>query len=384
MITVTNWKSYWPACRCGPVKTNTNAIEERYITSPHDLLENAIKRRLCRPKNTMASGSKPSHGAQALAIGTRQDVSRFLQVWLLRLLVFLPGVRNAFLALVERYLVTRRVNSTRALPLRAHPPPSLAPLPPPPVFTPFVATAYHPSSCEDFVSIPSVSSKSIGDSSASSSFYYDLSDAESTDSSVSEDLRALYAMSSVPRFRFGGPSHRPLDPIFYAAEHRIITPRATPPPSPASELDNFISSAPSTAPSSKTSEKSSYHQRVAARIAAKRKERAADPNFTGPRLLYNGKDVYAVAGKMGSGAHGRVMYAKNTDAQELAIKVIHKPKAYRFSSGRDGILNELKALKRVTQNDLAFVCPLLSSWSDENNIYLVMVSCHVLWRCRSV
>lgn len=134
-------------------------------------------------------------------------------------------------------------------------------------------------------------------------------------------------------------------------------------------------------PSSWTSDGSSFRERVAAKLQARRKEQAENREKKTPSdvvTLYNDMltETYSVSDMLGLGAFGRVMYAMSEDGEEVAIKVVHKAMVYRRSSGRDRIINELYALKRATNADLSFVCPMLSAWADEDNIYIVMVSFH--------
>lgn len=150
-----------------------------------------------------------------MANGTGHNVLGSLQIWLLRLLLFFPGVRRAFFALVERYLSTTGpvpATTTISESLQSLPPPAL--LLPPPLPTPSLplppsmtkpSQVSQNSDRADFVSVQSISSASISDLSvSSSSLYYDPSNAGSTHTSVSEQMRALYATSNVPHTR---PQH---------------------------------------------------------------------------------------------------------------------------------------------------------------------------------
>jgi hypothetical protein len=166
---------------------------------------------------------------------------------------------------------------------------------------------------------------------------------------------------------------------------RTITPRDTPLCSPATEPTSYFSSGSSTSSgrlvlsrqSSWTSDRLSFRQRVALKLATQRDlcDQQRTTEQTGPHVvLKNGNECYALSGMIGRGGYGRVMRAYSNEGDEVAIKVIHKAMAYRYSYGRDRIIHELNALKRVTEVDLPFVCPLLCSWSDEKNVYMVMVS----------
>lgn len=93
-----------------------------------------------------------------------------------------------------------------------------------------------------------------------------------------------------------------------------------------------------------------------------------------PTTLYKGPDTFTLLGTLGSGATGRVMYARDQDNNPLAIKVVHKPKMYRRRFGRVDVVAERNTLERITIYGKPFLTQLLSSWDDEENVYFVMVS----------
>ncbi|KAI0344934.1 kinase-like protein [Trametopsis cervina] len=284
----------------------------------------------------------------------------FPQIWLhqllLRLLSFVPTVVISFWSTALHPPMERP--ALRRLPSYASPIPNAW------------ATAYSPPSSD------------VSDEDHSS----DIVDEEKNGGADESDV--IYFVSpEVPQRRYGNVFNAlaAIDPSALAAQCRVITPRPTPPPSPATEHDSpiliSVPSTPSTgsyAPSSWTTDGSSFRERVAARLAKQRKAKAEASRNSGSdsggrvHMLFNGREMYALAGSMGSGAGGRVMYAHNKDGQEVAIKVVHKARTYRHFMGRANVLNELRALRRVTESDLAFLCPVLSAWDDETNIYIVM------------
>ena len=136
-------------------------------------------------------------------------------------------------------------------------------------------------------------------------------------------------------------------------------------------------------PSSWTSDGSSLgRDRVAAKLEARRRgtPEEREGRSGGTIMLYNDMltETYSVSRMLGVGAFGRVMFAVGKEGEQVAIKVMHKAMVYRRSSGRERILNELHALKRATDADLSFVCPMLSAWADDENVYVVMVSVAVI------
>ncbi|KAI0085891.1 kinase-like domain-containing protein [Irpex rosettiformis] len=130
-------------------------------------------------------------------------------------------------------------------------------------------------------------------------------------------------------------------------------------------------------PSSSTSDSDELplKERIAALAQARRKEPMEPKNTSrGAVTLCNDirTETYSVTGMLGEGAYGRVMYAMSKEGEQVAIKVVHKAMIYRRFSGRRRVINELHALKHVTNADLSFVCPMLSAWDDDDNIYIVM------------
>ncbi|KAH7920141.1 kinase-like protein [Leucogyrophana mollusca] len=106
-------------------------------------------------------------------------------------------------------------------------------------------------------------------------------------------------------------------------------------------------------------------------------------------LEYNGH-MFTVQGEIGRGTFGFVWSALTEDNEEVAIKVMHKRKMlydmfrerqlsskwnYALALNNEVasiVRDEVEALKRVTEADCPFLTPLLCSFSDDTNFYLVM------------
>lgn len=108
------------------------------------------------------------------------------------------------------------------------------------------------------------------------------------------------------------------------------------------------------------------------------------PNFTkytapAPKTVakpsfVNGDDEYTVLGMVEQTRNGYVLAVRDQDGEEFAIKIVHKNKAYARGHGREFVLLEQRMMKRITELGNPFLAPLLSSWDDKENVYLVMVS----------
>ncbi|KIP04586.1 hypothetical protein PHLGIDRAFT_129405 [Phlebiopsis gigantea 11061_1 CR5-6] len=101
-----------------------------------------------------------------------------------------------------------------------------------------------------------------------------------------------------------------------------------------------------------------------------------DDNCPDLPLLVNGPDAYVIVGHLGTGASGRVMYARSREGKAVAVKVAHKAKLYRERCGRLNIKAEQECLERVTLCGKPFLTQLLSSWDDDDNVYFVMRMYH--------
>lgn len=121
------------------------------------------------------------------------------------------------------------------------------------------------------------------------------------------------------------------------------------------------------------------------------------PNYDEkPRVIADTvHDLYFVIdGTLGSGAFGTVMKARlvldyrpsivpldvqlaslpTTRTVKCAIKVMQKDQVYQYDSGRFGVRQEEKALRRVTNSGWKFLTAVWAMWDDYKNIYFAMVS----------
>lgn len=85
--------------------------------------------------------------------------------------------------------------------------------------------------------------------------------------------------------------------------------------------------------------------------------------------------TYTITGELGRGAFGRVVFARTSLGDEVAIKIFGKTSSKNTpEQHRQSILNEKQILARVTAEENPFVTQLLVSFQDQNNVYFVMVS----------
>lgn len=95
-----------------------------------------------------------------------------------------------------------------------------------------------------------------------------------------------------------------------------------------------------------------------------------------PPVLVHAGQAYCIQGTLGEGGSGRVMCARARTGHTVAIKVVHKAKAYRNPFGRENLKDEKFNWERVTHERRAFLVPLLLSWDDPENVYFVMPLYH--------
>ncbi|EKM56157.1 uncharacterized protein PHACADRAFT_209644 [Phanerochaete carnosa HHB-10118-sp] len=110
-----------------------------------------------------------------------------------------------------------------------------------------------------------------------------------------------------------------------------------------------------------------------------REDRAdEDPlgDWTGPPMLTHADQAYVVLGMLGEGGSGRVMCARARTGHTVAIKVVHKARAYRDPFGRENLKDEKFTWERVTHERRPFLVSLLLSWDDPENVYFVMPLYH--------
>ena len=84
--------------------------------------------------------------------------------------------------------------------------------------------------------------------------------------------------------------------------------------------------------------------------------------------------AYYIQGTLGEGGSGRVVAARMRTGHTVAVKVVHKAKAYRNPFGRENLKDEKFNWERVTHERRPFLVHLLMSFDDPENIYFVMVS----------
>ncbi|KIJ63402.1 hypothetical protein HYDPIDRAFT_113402 [Hydnomerulius pinastri MD-312] len=104
--------------------------------------------------------------------------------------------------------------------------------------------------------------------------------------------------------------------------------------------------------------------------------------FIRTKPLCFGGHAYMVTRQIGQGSFGFIWHAFDECQNEVAIKVLHKPKVLMRSYGADHgqlnkactkmIMDEVLALQKITASSSPFLTPLLASFSDEENVYLVM------------
>ncbi|KII89525.1 hypothetical protein PLICRDRAFT_698520 [Plicaturopsis crispa FD-325 SS-3] len=95
--------------------------------------------------------------------------------------------------------------------------------------------------------------------------------------------------------------------------------------------------------------------------------------------------TYTFAGIIGEGGYGRVFHARSSLGENVAVKVLHKPKMYASdiegswtstfgatSPSVNYLKTEIDVLKLVTESGGPFLTRLLCSFQDERNVYLVM------------
>lgn len=96
--------------------------------------------------------------------------------------------------------------------------------------------------------------------------------------------------------------------------------------------------------------------------------------MTTPEVLTNGTEKYTIIGTIDELTYGRILYARNENDEDVAIKIFHKPKLYSYRSGRQAIVIEQRLARKITDTGKPFLVQLLSSWDDKDNVYFVMVS----------
>ena len=97
-------------------------------------------------------------------------------------------------------------------------------------------------------------------------------------------------------------------------------------------------------------------------------------------------NTYAVPSWLASGSSGLVVLGVKTDTGGcVAIKVMHKRMAFRKMRDQvQGWTMEKRCLQLAREERILYWTPLLESWHDEHNVYMVMVCTEFFsgWRCR--
>ncbi|KAJ3533333.1 hypothetical protein NM688_g7297 [Phlebia brevispora] len=89
-------------------------------------------------------------------------------------------------------------------------------------------------------------------------------------------------------------------------------------------------------------------------------------------ILANGDETYVLLGVIEETKYSSILYARTAEDEEVAIKVIHKQKAYARPHGRESVAVEQRIMRQATELGRPFLAQLLSSWDDADNVYLVM------------
>ncbi|KAH7890110.1 kinase-like domain-containing protein [Phlebopus sp. FC_14] len=100
--------------------------------------------------------------------------------------------------------------------------------------------------------------------------------------------------------------------------------------------------------------------------------------------LHFGRHTFTITCQIGQGSFGFIWQAFDENKAEVAIKVLHKRKLFvqtivqhpdarlvNWACART-VTNEINALVRATGSGCPFLTPLLCSFADDDNIYLVM------------
>ena len=93
-------------------------------------------------------------------------------------------------------------------------------------------------------------------------------------------------------------------------------------------------------------------------------------------------NTYTIPSWIASGYSGIVVLGIQTDTGRcVAIKVMHKRMAFRKMRDQvKGWSMEKRCLQLASEERIRYWSPLLESWHDEHNVYMVMVCPSVFWR----
>ncbi|GJE88130.1 kinase-like protein [Phanerochaete sordida] len=153
----------------------------------------------------------------------------------------------------------------------------------------------------------------------------------------------------------GAPPSLPYDPSSTAPALRLL------PPSP--EVS--------------TADLSEARQSVAADDGDDREDLDEAADWEVPPVLTHAGQAYCIMGTLGEGGSGRVIAARTRTGHTVAVKVVHKAKAYRNPFGRENLKDEKFNWERVTHERRSFLVHLLMSFDDPENVYFVMPLYHM-------
>ena len=92
-----------------------------------------------------------------------------------------------------------------------------------------------------------------------------------------------------------------------------------------------------------------------------------------------------ILGALGTGSFGRVMLAMTSPMGLVAIKVVHKPHAYRFMCSKGAIFAERDCMATAATRGLHCWSKLRAAWEDDVNFFYVMVRLRAgCWRTLSL
>ena len=99
-----------------------------------------------------------------------------------------------------------------------------------------------------------------------------------------------------------------------------------------------------------------------------------------PPILWRDGRIYELCCKLRQNGTGELYHAKTNEGQNVIVNVLRKPMLYGSNRGRENAFTAIKAMKRIREQNWyrrspgGFLMPLFHSWSDDLNIYSVLVS----------
>lgn len=85
--------------------------------------------------------------------------------------------------------------------------------------------------------------------------------------------------------------------------------------------------------------------------------------------------TYTLLGRIVLGSRSRIMVASTGYGETVAVKIVHKHRAYDLFPDREDIASTKSVMEYITVSEepRPFLLKLLHSWDDNDNIYFVMV-----------